>query len=256
MAGILGTPDVWPSLALLAAITLAASLARGFSGFGAALIFVPLVSALLGPQVAAPLLLVTDGLMAAGMIPGAVRAADRRGVLTMAMGAVVGVPAGTWALASLDPQVLRWGIFGLAVLMLALLASGWRYRGRPKAPLTVLVGAVSGLFSGAAQIGGPPVVAYWLGGTSPAPTVRANIVFYFAISTVISAVGYVWGGLITWRVLALAAIIAPIYGLGTWAGSRMFGLASEQAFRRICLAMIAVAALISMPALDGWLRGG
>ena len=113
MAGILGTPDVWPSLALLAAITLAASLARGFSGFGAALIFVPLVSALLGPQVAAPLLLVTDGLMAAGMIPGAVRAADRRGVLTMAMGAVVGVPAGTWALASLDPQVLRWGIFGL-----------------------------------------------------------------------------------------------------------------------------------------------
>lgn len=256
MAGILGTPDFWPSLALLAAITLAASLARGFSGFGAALIFVPLVSALLGPQIAAPLLLVTDGIMAAGMIPGAVRTADRPNVLTMALGAVVGVPAGTWLLASQDPLVLRWGIFVLAVLMLALLVSGWRYRGRPKAPLTVLVGTISGLFSGAAQIGGPPVVAYWLGGPSPAQTVRANIVFYFAISTVISAVGYVWGGLITTRILALAVIIAPIYGLGTWAGSRMFGLASEHAFRRICLAMIAVAALISMPALDGWLRGG
>ena len=188
MAGILGTPDFWPSLALLAAITLAASLARGFSGFGAALIFVPLVSALLGPQIAAPLLLVTDGIMAAGMIPGAVRTADRPNVLTMALGAVVGVPAGTWLLASQDPLVLRWGIFVLAVLMLALLVSGWRYRGRPKAPLTVLVGTISGLFSGAAQIGGPPVVAYWLGGPSPAQTVRANIVFYFAISTVISAV--------------------------------------------------------------------
>jgi uncharacterized protein len=256
MPEILSNPDFWPTLALLACITLAASLARGFSGFGAALIFVPLVSALLGPQVAVPLLLVTDGVMTAGMIPGAVRSADRRDVLTMALGALVGVPAGTWALTSLDPLLLRWAIVGLAAFMLAVLVSGWRYRNRPTAPLTVLVGIVSGLCSGAAQIGGPPVVAYWLGGASPAAVVRANIVFYFALSTVIAAVGYVWGGLITLQILTLAALIAPIYGLGTWAGSRMFGLASEQTFRRICLAMIAFATLISMPLLDGWLRGG
>lgn len=255
MAEILGTPDIWPKLALLAAITFAASLARGFSGFGAALIFVPLVSALLGPKVAAPLLLVTDGVMAAGMIPRAVKAADRPAVLTMALGALVGIPAGTWLLAALAPRTLRWAIVVVAALMLALLVSGWRYRDRPKASLTVMVGVVSGLFSGAAQIGGPPVVAYWLGGPIPAPVVRANIVFYFAATTVIAAVGYVWGGLITLPILMLAATLAPVYGLGTWAGSRMFGLASEQTFRRICLAMIALATLISMPVLDGWLRG-
>lgn len=255
MSALFGTADFGPSLLLLIAITLAASLARGFSGFGAALIFVPLVSALLGPQVAATLLLVTDGIMTAGMIPAAFKSADRRDVSIMAIGALIGVPSGTFLLTSLDPVSLRWGIVALAAVMLVVLASGWRYRGRPKAPLTVLVGLVSGICSGAAQIGGPPVVAYWLGSQRPAAIVRANIILFFAISTVIAAVGYVWGGLITLHIPALAAIIAPIYGLGTWAGSRMFGLASETTFRRICLAMIAFATVFSMPILDSLLRG-
>ncbi|NJS40062.1 MAG: sulfite exporter TauE/SafE family protein [Rhodobacteraceae bacterium] len=256
MAEILGVPDFWPTLVLLGLVTLAASLARGFSGFGAALIFVPLVSALLGPQVAVPLLLVTDSVMTAAMIPAALRTADRSDVLTMALGALVGVPAGIWLLTSLDPVLLRWAIVGLAGVMLWVLLSGWRYRNRPTAPLTMLVGLISGFCSGAAQIGGPPVVAYWLSGQSPAQVVRANIIFYFAITSLISGIGYVWGGLITWQILTPAVLIAPIYGAGTWIGSRMFGLAAEQTFRRICLAMIAGATLISMPILDGWLRSG
>lgn len=254
MSTLFGTPDYGATLAVLLAVTLAASLARGFSGFGAALIFIPLASALLGPRVAVPLLLVADGVMAAGMIPAAVRKADRSEVMTMAFGALLGIPTGTWLLTALDPLILRWGIVGLAALMLALLLSGWRYRGRPKPPLTVLVGLISGFFSGAAQVGGPPVVAYWLGGPTPAATVRANIVFYFALTTVIAGIGYVWGGLVTPHILLLALLIAPVYGLGTWAGSRMFGLASEQTFRRICLSMIALATVVSMPVLDGWLR--
>ena len=255
MSTLFGTPDYAGTLVLLLAVTLAASLARGFSGFGAALIFIPLASALLGPKVAVPLLLVTDGVMAAGMIPNAIRKADRREVLTMAVGALVGVPTGTWFLTSLDPLTLRWGIVAVAAVMLALLLSGWRYTGRPKPPLTVLVGLISGFFSGAAQVGGPPVVAYWLGSTIPAATVRANIVFFFAVTSVIGGIGYVWNGLITAQTLLLALIIAPVYGFGTWSGSRMFGLASDQTFRRICLSMIALATVVSMPVLDHWLRG-
>jgi hypothetical protein len=37
-------------------------------------------------------------------------------------------------------------------------------------------------------------------------------------------------------------------------GSRMFGIASERAFRRICFGLIAAAAIISLPMLDPLLR--
>lgn len=241
-------------LTLLLVTAFLAGLARGFSGFGAALILIPVASAIVGPQVAAPLLLVADTAMTLGLIPPAFRRADRREVLTMALGAAIGVPGGVWLLTTLDPVVLRWCLVAGAFSLLALLLSGWRYHGRPRAPLTVLVGAVSGLFSGAAQMGGPPVVAYWLGGAIPRATVRANIVLFFAASTLLSAIGYLTKGLITPGLLILAAATSGPYGAGVWLGSHMFGLASEATFRRLCFAMIAVAAVAGMPALDGLLR--
>jgi uncharacterized membrane protein YfcA len=231
-----------------------AGLARGFSGFGAALIFVPLASSVIGPKLAVPLLLVVDGVMTLGLIPGAWHIADRRNVFTMAVGAVVGVPFGAYLLTQLDPETIRWGIVVLVLVLLALLMSGWRYDGRPKTMLTVLVGLTSGLFSGAAQVGGPPVVAYWLGGAIPGNVVRANIILYFAISTTLSAASYIWNGLITAEILVVTLAVAPLYGLGLWLGIHMFGLASDKTFRWLCYVLIALAALASLPILDGVLR--
>ena len=96
-------------------------------------------------------------------------------------------------------------------------------------------------------MGGPPVVAYWLGGAIPAAKVRANIVLFFATSGVISMIVYLFAGLLTGEVLVLAALMAPGYALGLWCGSRMFGRASEVLFRRTCFGLIALAAVIGLP---------
>ncbi|MCR0984664.1 sulfite exporter TauE/SafE family protein [Roseomonas populi] len=235
------------TLAATVAIAALAGLARGFSGFGAALIFIPLASVALGPRVAVPLLLMVDNVTASPLIPAAWRGAERREVASLLVGALIGTPAGTWLLLHLDPIALRWGMCGLALVMLALLASGWRYHGRPALPLSIGVGAASGILSGAAQMGGPPVVAYWLGGAIPAARVRANIVLFFAASGLISAAIYLAGGLLTTEVLLLSAIVAPGYAAGLWCGARLFGRASERAFRRACFALIALAAVLGLP---------
>lgn len=242
------------AIVYLAAAALVAGLARGFSGFGAALIFVPLASAAVGPKTAAPLLLVIDAVVAAGLIPRAWRHSDKREVGTMTIGALAGVPLGTWILTRSDPVMIRWMITALIAGLLALLMSGWRYRGRPAASLTVGVGGLAGFFSGVAQVGGPPVVVYWLGGSIPAETVRANIVLYFAISTVFTIAAYFVGDLLTISVLGLAIVTGPLYGLGLLIGSRIFGLASEETFRRVCYGLIAGAALVGLPILDGVIR--
>ena len=245
--------DVW-LLGFLMLVAAAAGLARGFSGFGAAMIMVPLASTVVGPQVAVPLILVVDGVASLALLPKAGRLANRPDVARITAGAVIGVPMGVYLLSRLDPLTIRWSIVAVIAGLLALLMSGWRYHGKPWTPLTVGVGTLAGLLSGLAQIGGPPVVAYWLGGTVPAAIVRANIILYFALATVLSATAYVWNGLITADVLILSAIVAPVYGVAVWIGGRMFGLADERTFRRICYGMIAAAALVSMPLLDGILR--
>ncbi|HET9941701.1 MAG TPA: sulfite exporter TauE/SafE family protein [Terriglobia bacterium] len=239
------------ALAALAGIAFVAAMARGFSGFGGALIFIPVASALIGPRTAVPLMVIIDGVLTLGLIPNAWRLADKREVGTMSLGALAGVPLGAWLLISLDPLVIRWAVAGLAAVMLALLLSGWRYAGKPTAITTIGVGGLSGIFSGVAQVGGPPVVAYWLGGAIPAAMVRANMVLFFAIMTVFTATSYLAGGLFTKVVFAFALVAGPAYGLGLIVGARLFGLASETTFRRICCALIAVAVLFGLPVFGG-----
>jgi uncharacterized membrane protein YfcA len=252
-----------PEAAALAATllaALAAGLARGFSGFGAALIFIPLASATLGPQAAAPLLMLMDNPTALPLVPRAwaqvTERAGRREIGTLLIGALVGAPLGAWLLVAADPVALRWAMCALVAAMLALLTSGWRYHGPVRLRLSIAVGALSGFCSGAAQMGGPPVVAYWLGGAIPAARLRANIVLFFAASGLISFVTYLAAGLLDTALLWLALAVAPAYALGLWLGSRMFGLASEAQFRRACLALIALSALLGLPVWDGLLQPG
>ena len=172
----------------------------------------------------------------------------------MAIGALVGIPFGTAVLTMIDPLMVRWIIVLVVVTLLILLVSGWRYHGRPSSILTASVGAISGLFTGAAQIGGPPVVVYWLGGPIPGAIVRANIVIYFAISTVLTGTSYLIGGLINQSVFVLSLTTAPLYGLGLYFGSNLFGRTNEVVFRWVCYGLITVAAVVSLPILDQFMR--
>lgn len=235
------------AVALLITASLVAGLARGFSGFGGALIFMPLASALTGPKVASVALLLADMVMTAPMLRPAWVKAKRHEVFTMLAGALIGVPVGTLALTHMPTGALRWGICLVVFAMLAMLASGWRYKGAPRTPLTVAVGGLAGLFGGAAQLSGPPVVAYWLGGALPAAAMRASIVLYFGLSSLISLASYHAGGLLVSKAFAVALIAGPAYGIGIFAGTRLFGLASETTFRRICLGLIAIAAVVGLP---------
>jgi uncharacterized membrane protein YfcA len=247
--------DLGPATTLvICATAFVAGLARGFSGFGSALIFIPLASSIIGAKLASPLLLVIDFIAAAPLIPNGWQHADRRDVGTMLLGSLIGVPIGAWALTRMDGLTVRWMIVALVVPMLALLMSGWRYRGTPTAALTASVGALAGFFNGVAQVGGPPIVLYWLRDATAARIVRANIIVFFAASSVFTIFSYLIGGVLTTAVIGLAVLTGPAFGVGLWLGSHMFGLASEETFRRICYALIALAALVSLPVFDGVLR--
>lgn len=235
------------ALVLTVLVAGVAGLARGFSGFGGALIFMPAASALVGPALAAPALLLADGVLSLGFLPRAWAQARRRDVALMATGALLGIPLGTLILNHADPLALRWIIAGLAAAMLLLLVSGWRYHRTPRKPATVLVGGISGLFGGLAQLAGPPVVAYWLSGEEAHGTMRASIILFFGATTLFTVVSYAVAGIITLQSLWLAALVAPAYGIGLFAGARAFRLASPETFRRLCFLLIALSVATSLP---------
>ena len=228
--------------------------ARGFSGFGSALIFMPLASSMAAPRLVAALLLIIDFVAALPLIPNAWKHADRKATAVMVLGALVGVPIGTYFLSRLDPVTTRWIISGFVFALLLLLLSGWRYRGKDHPAVSIGVGGLSGFCSGLAQTGGPPIVAYWLGRPLPSAIARANILLFFAASDFFSVVSYSLTGLITADAIKFSLLVGPIYGIGVWFGAALFGRASEKLFRTICYVLIAMAVVIGLPWLDGVVR--
>src|SRR5881409_134635 len=100
----------------ICAVAFISGTARGFSGFGSALIFMPLASSIADPRLVAALLLIIDFVAAAPLLPGAWQKADRKATAVMVTGALIGVPIGTYFLSRLEPVTTRWiiSVFVLA----------------------------------------------------------------------------------------------------------------------------------------------
>src|SRR5438132_14390202 len=187
--------------------------------------FMPIASSMAAPRLVAALLLIIDFVAAAPLVPNAWKHADRKATAVMVSGALIGVPIGTYFLSRLDPVTTRWIISAFVLALLMLLLSGWRYRGRDHAALSIGIGGLSGFCSGLAQTGGPPIVGYWLGRPVASHIARANIMLFFGASDFFLMVSYAATGLINRDAILFSLLVGPVYAAGIGCGSLLFGRA-------------------------------
>lgn len=229
------------------AVVLVAGAVRGFAGFGTGLIYMPVAAMLFGPRTAAATLLLYD---LPAVIPHTIRLlplANLRDVLPLAVGAALLTPVGALALGSLDPVTVRWVISLSVLAAVGLIASGWRFGREPGRAVAVGVGAASGFLNGLAQIGGPPVILFWLSRATAPVTIRASASLFFLIGTTVTIASYLFAGFFDRRILLLALLMAPVFAIGLWVGSFGFRFASEQIYRRAAFLLITLSALWGLP---------
>jgi hypothetical protein len=246
----LAEPRVFAAIAVAAL----AGLTRGFSGFGGAMVYMPLIAAIYDPRIAAVTILLVDFVSATPFALAEVRRCTWREVGPLSIAMAAGLPIGAWALLVLDPTVLRWCIAAMVLALVPLLASGWRYHGKPRLPITLGVGLFSGVSAGAVLIAGPPVILYWLGAGNSAQTVRANLMVFFMICDLILVAIFGYASLFEARPLALSVLLGIPYLVGMAFGARFFHGASDRVYRTIAYGIITLAAVVSMPILDSILR--
>ena len=241
-------------LALVAAALLG-GLVRGFTGFGFAMVFVPIATMSIGPVGAAGLIWLVDIPFALPLALSSFKRVAWREVFPLLAGATVCVPLGVWLLTSLDPVLSRWIVAISILVALAALVTGWRYKGAPGVPLSLGVGGLSGTASGMAQLGGMPVAIFWLASQNNNPRqTKDNLNGYFALLPGITGVAYWLSGVLNWGVFWQALPLCVPYGLAMLVGAKLFTFASEQTFRRIAYLIIGMAAIVALPVLDGWIR--
>lgn len=235
-------------------VAILSGIVRGFSGFGSALIYIPLVSAIYEPRIASASFILMDFFCTAPFAWRLYPISNKREIWPLTGAAALTIPFGAMLLTYVDPEPLRWMIGALIFMLLLVLVSGWRFPGKPTLPLTIGVGLVSGIFGGAVQLVGPFTIVYWLGSPNPAAVVRANLMVFFALAGLVIVIAYVAQSLFTAQIIALTLLVAAPYVLTLFLGAWLFRGSSETLYRKIAYLIVGISALISLPVFDGLMR--
>lgn len=234
------------SFLVAAGMAFFAGTVRGFAGFGAAMIMTPVFSALYGPAIGISLCMLLEIAVALPLLPRAIRYVDWRRIALLMVAAVVGAPLGNFVLTMVSPEPMRWAISAIVLTAVALLASGWRFHGEWRAPVTLGIGATSGFLNGLSGMAGPPIAFYYLAGNETPTRVRANLTTYFIFVDLAALAVFLARGLVHWDTAVLGLCLAPAVIAGGLLGERLFPLASEGFYRRLALFLLVAVAIGSL----------
>ncbi len=243
---------IWQALSLdalpyLIAAVIAAGIVRGFSGFGTAMVYMPIAAIFLEPIHAMLTMMTFDLFGPIALMPRAWRDGEPKDVGVLGLGALVALPIGVYFLTRMDPIVFRWIVSILSLVLLILLASGWRYRNPLRTAGTLCVGLVSGFLSGIAALPGPPVILSYMSSPRPVSVIRGNTMMYLFLVDILAFIVFALKGLLVFVPLVIGAILTVPYGIAGLIGQRIFNPAHEVVYRTIAYAMIAFSAIAGMP---------
>lgn len=227
-------------------VLFAASIVRGYSGFGFSAVLVAGLAFFIDPVEAVPLAIGLEVL--ASVVQGRSVWDDidwrRLGVLVAA--AVIGNPVGVLVLTSVDADPLRAMTFiTLAVLTIGLLV-GKTFAAEASLVAFFAVGVVAGVVNGATAMSGLVLVlAMTALRVAPAELRGTLVAYFFASDLAVMGLLY-WRGeldvVYVWRM----GFAMPVMIVGVLIGSRAFSGASVESFRRTTLILLLAISVVGL----------
>ena len=214
-------------------IILTAGFTQGFTGFGSALVMLPLLTLLIGVKTVVPMVILLGICINLILFFQVHRHLQWRRVRDLLAACIPGIFCGVYIL-----KTLSTGILELAIGVVLLIFPAWlMYRGVPEREIKAWwawpAGFLSGVLGGSVSAGGPPVIIYtalqpW--GKLP---IKSTLVGFFLVTSAATGAVQAGGGLMTREVLILFAAGLPALVTGVLAGSYLFARADSGAYRKV-----------------------
>jgi len=203
-------------------IILLAAIIRGFSGFGFALVAVPLLSMIMPPLSFVPIIF---GMQVIAVLPGfkqTLQDVQWSQVVPLIPGGFLGTWGGLLILYRLNPEIIGIIIAIAVVLVAVFLLKGLRLSRQFSIFEITIIGILAGLLNGSASLPGPPVILAQLVTPNTDKMVRSNLIIFFTILSLLGIVSIISSGKLNETHVYLMATSAPFLILGTWLGERLF----------------------------------
>jgi uncharacterized membrane protein YfcA len=223
-----------------------ASASQAITGFGFALVLVPLLSFFLEPRLVVMISLSLGLACKAPLLATCWRDVQLDRIAALSLASMLGALGGTQILLRADPDVMRVAI-GLIVIAFSipLLFEMARPIGRERLA-TVVVGLVSGVINGATSMGGPPIVLFGVNQSWKKEQFRANLLGAFAISNTWTLVLLLASGNLAGEAFTLDLMYLPGLVVGVVVGSYLFGRIPAGPFRKAVVLLVIATGLVSI----------
>ena len=238
-------------LAWVALAAFVAGIVRGFAGFGTAMIYLPIAAQVMPPLWAIVTLAGMDIIAPSVHIPAALRNGHKRDLARLMIGVVLMMPVGLFVLTRTDPSVFRYLVSILSIAMLAVLLSGFRYRGAVTKPMVYGIGGAGGFLGGAAGLPGPPVILFYMASPHGPSVIRANTSAYLFFYDILLVLVLLILGRFDPAPFVLGLLLSIPAMAGNLLGGWLFHPRYERLYRGVAYLIIASAAVSGLPFLSG-----
>ncbi|WP_171090777.1 sulfite exporter TauE/SafE family protein [Ruegeria sp. HKCCD9179] len=228
----------------------AAGLVRGFTGFGTAMIFVPVATQFLPIADVVFLMAATGIVSTCALAPQAWRECDKSEISTLGIAAAITVPLGLWIMAQVDTIILRWIACGIIGLTLFAVITGWRWEGRLGLPGRLAVGASAGVVGGMTGLTGPVVIVFYLASSTNVRKIRANTIIFLALLDIAIVFNILIRGAADMSILWIVLLLGVPYLITTLIGKAVFDPKLERIYRVAAYSVILIAVVSGLPILD------
>ncbi len=234
------------AFAVAAGLTFGSAFIRGLTGFGMAIILVPLLGLIIAPGEAVVLGILLQLLIGPVGLPTILADADRRSAFTISIAALLTTPLGMLALGAITPDMARLLIALVAIAAFGLVLLPVKPGHRPGAVETWGTGLASGLLTGFAAMPGPPVVPYYLRQEIEPRVARASMMLVFCMTAIAGTLAAWATGHLSMRLGLLAlALFVPMVA-GNWLGGLAFGRVAPPVWRSIVGVVLGIAGLSAL----------
>lgn len=219
---------------------------RGLTGFGYAILSVPLIGLVATPQTAVVMAILMQLIIGPFGIKQAAGVIDVAMVVKIAALACLATPFGLWLLDIVSADAARLIITAIAIgSFFAFMLK--RAPTINRSPLHMaVVGISSGLLNGFAAMPGPPVVLHFVRKQVPPATSRGSMITIFFATAATGTAVAAWRGMIDPQLLVLTAFASPLMIGGNHLGSKFFGAVSEPVWRSFVILLLGVAATVAL----------
>ncbi len=228
------------SLLFTIGILFVSTFIRSATGFGDALLAMPLLVLTVGLQTATPLVAFVASTISLTILVREWRTLELRGMWRLIFSTFIGIPLGL-VLLNFAPEKLAKAILGTLLILYGLYGlSGLTLPQIRDEKLAGIFGFIAGVLGGAYNTNGPPIVIYGTLRRWSPDYFRVNLQGYFFLTNWLIIVGHGLAGLWTSQVLQLYVYSLPAVVTGIFIGEMVNKRIPKAMFSRLVYILLVV----------------